>query len=269
MPGSFRQHPAVRPRLPRQRPDVVHGNHDAALLPHHPAQHRADQRVRFLPALRGIFYAGHRGRGGLLFSHKTQERATAAPRYALIPAVTAARDRHSPSRQPLIGTSRNRKHSNTQRETATEIQENGCLQLSPARWTSSQFGSSAKPADIIPRAPERRHHAHTGPSSLSALRHVWRARACGRPPDSSPGSTQHRAPPAPSEDQVGAGCPRKPAARSGQPGRRVRRRGRGGPRGGPARVASGREPPAGTRNRVGLAAAARAPGGDRVAEIAA
>ena len=41
------------------------------------------------------------------------------------------------------------------------------------------------------------------------------------------------------------------------------------PAAGPARVAAGREPPAGARNRVGLAAAARAPGGDRVAEIAA
>jgi len=78
--GRFGQLPAVRPRLPRQRPDVVHRRPGAA-PPHHPAQHRADQRVRSLPALRGIFYAGHRGRGGLLFSHESRKRATAAPRY--------------------------------------------------------------------------------------------------------------------------------------------------------------------------------------------
>ncbi len=80
VPGRLCQFPAVRPRSPRQRLHVIQRRRDAAPLPHHPAQHPADQAIRSLPALRGIFYAGHCGRGHLLFFHKIQERATAAPR---------------------------------------------------------------------------------------------------------------------------------------------------------------------------------------------
>ncbi len=43
------QLPAVRPRIPRQRPDVVQRHRDGAPLPHHPAQQARNQRVRSLP----------------------------------------------------------------------------------------------------------------------------------------------------------------------------------------------------------------------------
>ena len=130
VPGRLSQLPAVRPRSPRQRPHVIQRRRDAAPLPHHPAQHPADQRIRSLPALGGIFYAGHCGRGRLLFFHKIQERATAAPRCTPAsrnPAGTADRSRHALSRQPHDRRSRNRKHQSTQRETATVIHGRGAL----------------------------------------------------------------------------------------------------------------------------------------------
>jgi len=98
VPGLFRQVPAVSPRPPRQRLHVVQRRRDAAALPHHPAQHHADQAIRSFPALRGIFYAGHRGRGRILFSHKNQERATAAPRYTPASPCPGRNSRQPPSR---------------------------------------------------------------------------------------------------------------------------------------------------------------------------
>ena len=121
MPGLLGKFPAVRPRLPRQRPDVVHCRCDGPPLPHHPAQQVADQRVCSLAVLRGIFYAGHCGRGRVLFSHKIQERATAAPRCAPALPAAAARSRDGPLHQPHAGQSRNKQHASTQRETATVI----------------------------------------------------------------------------------------------------------------------------------------------------
>ena len=84
MPGLLRQLPAVGSRPPRQRPDVIQRRRDGAPLPHDPSQQPADQRVCSLAALGGILYAGHRGRGRLLFSHKIQERATAASSYTRV-----------------------------------------------------------------------------------------------------------------------------------------------------------------------------------------
>ena len=84
MPGLQRQLPAVRPRVLRQDPDVLQRRRDGAPLPHDPAQQARDQRVRSLAAFRGVFYAGHCGRGHVLFSRKIQERATAASRYARV-----------------------------------------------------------------------------------------------------------------------------------------------------------------------------------------
>ena len=121
MPGLLGKFPAVRPRLPRQRPDVVHCRRDGPPLPHHPAQQVTDQRVCSLAVLRGIFYAGHCGRGRVLFSHKIQERATAAPRCAPALPAAAARSRYGPLHQPHAGQSRNKQHASTQRETATVI----------------------------------------------------------------------------------------------------------------------------------------------------
>ena len=98
VPGRLCQFPAVRPRSPRQRPHVIQRRRDAAPLPHHPAQHPADQAICSLPALGGIFYAGHCGRGRLLFFHKIQERATAAPHCTPASRGPAGNSRPTPSR---------------------------------------------------------------------------------------------------------------------------------------------------------------------------
>ena len=96
MPGPQGQLPAVRPRLPRQRPDVIQRRRDGAPLPHDPAQQVADQRVCSLAALGGIIYAGHRGRGRVLFSHKS--RNVPRPRRIARP--------HCPQQLPVPATDR-------------------------------------------------------------------------------------------------------------------------------------------------------------------
>ena len=124
VPGRLSQFPAVRPRSPRQRPHVIQRRRDAAPLPHHPAQHPADQAIRSFPALGGIFYAGHCGRGLSCFSTKSRNEPR-PPRVARPPAAvppeTTIQSRHALSRQPHARRSRNRQHQNTQRETATVI----------------------------------------------------------------------------------------------------------------------------------------------------
>lgn len=100
----FRQIPAVRPRVPPQRPDVVQRCRDSAAPPHHPAQQAADQRVRSLVTGRGILYAGHRGRGLVLFCHENRNEPrppSITLQSACAPIATSARAatqrrRHSP-----------------------------------------------------------------------------------------------------------------------------------------------------------------------------
>src|SRR5262249_25247522 len=88
---------------------------------HDPAQEAADQRIRSVVTVRGILYAGHHGRGGLLLSHKIQERATAVSRYASAPSAATGASRYTLSPQPHAGYSQNPQDSGTQRETATVI----------------------------------------------------------------------------------------------------------------------------------------------------
>jgi hypothetical protein len=90
VPGLLRHAPAVPRHLPRQRPHVIQRRAGSPPLRHDPAQQRADQRIRSRRAVQDIFYAGHRGRGGLLFSHESRKHATAAPRDTPAAPVTAA-----------------------------------------------------------------------------------------------------------------------------------------------------------------------------------
>ena len=121
MPGLLGQLPAVRPRLPRQRPHVIQRRRDAAPLPHHPAQHPPDQRIRSLPALRGIFYAGHCGRGRCLVFSQNPGTSHGRPALHARPArrqpPAPVTHRHIAACQAVT----EQEHANTQRETATVI----------------------------------------------------------------------------------------------------------------------------------------------------
>jgi hypothetical protein len=84
---------------------LVHRGRDGAPLPHYPGQQPADQRIRPLPALRGILYAGHRGRGlVVLYSHKI--KGTSHGRLVPHRRQPVSQSRHQP--QLLLTVTENR-----------------------------------------------------------------------------------------------------------------------------------------------------------------
>ena len=158
MPGLLRQVPAVRPRVPAQRQHVIQRHRDAAPLPHHPGQHRPDQRVRPRPAVSGIFYAGRCGRGVVSCFVTNSRNASRPPRVTRPPAHAAVITQRHISREPAI--------------TQTSITQ--ALSVKQRR---------ARPVDhaLPPGAPDGRpgRLAHWCAASLTGTPRPWRA-ACWR-----------------------------------------------------------------------------------------
>ena len=153
MTSRFRQRPAVRLHLRRQRRHVVQRRRRAAPLRHHPLQDRPDLGVCSRRALGDVLYAGHRGRAVVDLCSTNHQRGTAAPDY--IPVVQARTNPrcHSPWPQPGQGDYSLRR-AGTHSETATVVQAS--VNAGSSAWLTPHGAHRSRGTKIFRHRPAAR-----------------------------------------------------------------------------------------------------------------